>query len=172
MRSKHMAEHSLGQAETLLREGQMQPFELEGKAVLLARVDGQYYATGGKCAHYSAPLHEGVLSGHTVMCPWHHACYDIRSGARLEPPALNDLAHYAVRIENGEVLVTLPQDNVTAPQGKADPGVEQTFVIIGGGAAGSAAAEMLRRAHFAGKIILLSAVPTVPVDRPNLSKDY
>ena len=167
-----MAEHSLGQAETLLQEGQMQPFELEGKAVLLARVGGQYYATGGKCAHYGAPLHEGVLNGHTLMCPWHHACYDVRSGKRMEPPALNDLAHYPVRIAAGKVLVTLPQDNVTAPQGKADPAIQQTFMIVGGGAAGNAAAEMLRRASFKGKIILLSAAPDAPIDRPNLSKDY
>jgi apoptosis-inducing factor 3 len=167
-----MAEHSLGQANTLLQEGQMQRFELEDKPVLLARVGGQYYATGDKCAHYGAPLHEGALRGHTVMCPWHHACYDIRSGARLEPPALNDLPHYPVRIEDGVVWVTLPHDNTIAPQGKADPSVQQTFVIVGGGAAGNAAAEALRRSNFKGKIILLSTVPNVPIDRPNLSKDY
>ncbi|HEY7711407.1 MAG TPA: FAD-dependent oxidoreductase [Candidatus Entotheonella sp.] len=167
-----MAEHPLGQADTLLQEGQMQPFELEGKPVLLARVDGQYYASSGKCAHYGAPLHEGLLRGHAVMCPWHHACYDVRSGARLEPPALNDLAHYPVRIEDGVVLVTLPHDNAVAPQGKADPAIQQTFVIVGGGAAGNAAAEALRRGNFKGKIILVSAVSNVPVDRPNLSKDY
>jgi NADPH-dependent 2,4-dienoyl-CoA reductase/sulfur reductase-like enzyme/nitrite reductase/ring-hydroxylating ferredoxin subunit len=167
-----VAEHVLGQVDVLLPDGGMQPLELEGKAVLLARVDGHYYVTGGKCAHYGAPLHEGVLRGHTVMCPWHHACYDVRSGARLEPPALNDLAHYPVRIEEGSVIVSLPQDNVTAPQGKSDPTVQQTFVIVGGGAAGNAAAEALRRASFAGKIILLSAAPNVPIDRPNLSKDY
>lgn len=167
-----MAEHLLGQADTLLQDGQMKPFELEGKAVLLARAGGQYYATGGKCAHYGAPLHEGLLHGHEVMCPWHHACYDIRSGARLEPPALNNIAHYPVRVENGQVMVTLPHDNATAPEGKADPAVQQTFVIIGGGAAGSAAAEELRRQNFGGRIIILSAVPDVPVDRPNLSKDY
>lgn len=167
-----MADHTLGQADTLLQDGQMQPFELEGKAVLLTRIGGQYYATGGKCSHYGAPLHEGVLRGHTVMCPWHHACFDVRSGARLEPPALNDLARYPVRIENGSVIVTLPNDNITAPQGKADPAVAQTFVIVGGGAAGNAAAEALRRAGFAGKIVLLSAAADVPVDRPNLSKDY
>ncbi|MCC6615358.1 MAG: FAD-dependent oxidoreductase [Anaerolineae bacterium] len=167
-----MAEHELGQVDSLLPDGGMKPLVLEGTAVLLARVDGQYYATGGKCAHYGAPLHEGVLREHTVMCPWHHACYDVRSGARLEPPALNDLAHYPVRVDNGTVIVTLPQDNVTAPQGKADPAVHQTFIIIGGGAAGNAAAEALRRAKFAGKITLLSAAPNAPVDRPNLSKDY
>ncbi|MFN8377984.1 MAG: FAD-dependent oxidoreductase [Anaerolineae bacterium] len=167
-----MAEHLLGSADTLLQDGQMQPFELEGKTLLLARVNGEYYATAGKCSHYSGPLHEGVLHGHTIMCPWHHACFDVRSGARLEPPALNDLAHYPVRIEDGMVRVTLPHDNVTAPQGKSDPAVQQTYLIVGGGAAGNAAAETLRRAGFRGRILVLSAVPTVPLDRPNLSKDY
>jgi apoptosis-inducing factor 3 len=167
-----MGEHTLGQIDSLLQEGQMKPFELEGKSVLLARVAGQYYATGGKCAHYGAPLHEGLLRGHTVMCPWHHACYDIRSGERLEPPALNDLAHYPLRIENGMVIVALPQDNKTEPQGKANPANQESFVIVGGGAAANAAAESLRRAGFGGKIIMLSAAPDAPLDRPNLSKDY
>src|SRR5688572_15239188 len=153
-----MAEHSLGQVDTLLQDGQMKSFELEGKVVLLSRVGGQYFATGGKCTHYGAPLADGVLRGETLICPWHHACFNVRSGERLEPPALNDLARYPVRIENNTVFVTLPHENVTAPQGKADPAVQQTFVIVGGGAAGNSAAEALRRAGFAGKITILSAV--------------
>src|SRR5215510_11255740 len=111
-----MAEHTLGQVNTLLQDGQMKPFELEGKAVLLARIEGQYYATAGKCAHYSAPLHEGLLRGHTLMCPWHHACYDIRSGERLEPPALNDVAHYTVRTDGDRVIVVVPSTNMIEPQ--------------------------------------------------------
>src|SRR5688572_28539432 len=125
-----MAEHLLGLADTLLRDGEMQPFELEGKSVLLLRVSGQYHATGGKCTHYGAPLHEGVLRGHTVICPWRHAYFDVRSGERLEPPALNNLARYPVRVENGTVVVTLPHDNSTQPQGKAEPCVQETFVIV------------------------------------------
>jgi apoptosis-inducing factor 3 len=167
-----MAEHVLGQSDSLLQDGQMKSFDLEGKTVLLSRVGGEYFATGGKCTHWNAPLVEGVLKGDTLICPWHHACFNVRIGTRLEPPALNDLAHYPLRVENNTVIVTLPHDNVTAPQGKADPSVQQTFVIVGGGAAGNAAAEALRREGFAGKIIVLSAVDTVPVDRPNLSKDY
>ena len=89
------------------------------------------------------------------MCPWHHACFDIRSGARLEPPSPNDLVHFPVHIRNGEVVVTLPQDNQTEPQGKADPASTDMFVIVGGGAAGNAASEELRRGGFRGKIIIL-----------------
>lgn len=167
-----MAEHVLGSADSLLQDGQMQVFDLEGKQVLLTRIDGEYHATADKCTHYGGPLHEGVLCGHTVMCPWHHACFDVRSGARLEPPALNDLAHYPVRVEDGVVKITLSQDNAASPVGKADAAAGQTFVIVGGGAAGNAAAEMLRRSGFGGRIVLLSAAHYLPVDRPNVSKDY
>lgn len=167
-----MSQHQIGRVDTLLQDGEMRRIELEGKPVVLARSGGEYYALGGKCTHYGAPLNEGVLKGYTLICPWHHACFDIRSGQRLEPPALNDLPHYPVQIQDGLVYVTLPHDNVTEPQAKTDSADTRTFVIVGGGAAGSAAAEELRRAGFSGKIILLSAVPTTPVDRPNLSKDY
>src|SRR5258708_35196029 len=167
-----MAEHRIGKADSYRKDGEMIRVELEGKAVLVSRVGGQYHAVGGNCSHYSAHLDQGVLKGHTLICPWHHACFDIRSGVRLEPPALNDLAHFAVRIHDGEIVVTLPKDNQTEPQGKADPDSKQTFVIVGGGAAGNAAAEEFRRSGFQGKIIILSSVPDVPVDRPNLSKDY
>jgi apoptosis-inducing factor 3 len=167
-----MADHPIGNADTYLQNGEMKRLELEGKPIVIARVQGNYFAFGGNCSHYGAPLNEGVLKGHTVMCPWHHACFDVRSGTRLEPPALNDLAHYPVQIKDGSVVVTFPHDNVTAPQGKADASDTRTFVVIGGGAAGAAAVEQLRRDGYKGKIILISAVGTVPVDRPNLSKDY
>jgi apoptosis-inducing factor 3 len=167
-----MSEHKVGTASTLLQDGQMTRVELEGQPVVLARVKGQYYAFGGTCAHYGAPLHEGLLKDHTLICPWHHACFDVRSGSRLEPPALNDLPHYRVRVEGDQVIVTLPQDNETEPQGKADPADQRVFVIIGGGSAGNAAAEELRRSGYQGRILILSADPNLPVDRPNLSKDY
>jgi NADPH-dependent 2,4-dienoyl-CoA reductase/sulfur reductase-like enzyme/nitrite reductase/ring-hydroxylating ferredoxin subunit len=167
-----MSQHQVGPADSLLQDGQMQRIELEGKPVVLARVGGEYYAFGGKCTHYGAPLNEGVLKEHMLICPWHHACFDIRSGLRLEPPAMNDLPHYPLQILNGMVTVTLPNDNQTAPQRSAGPADGRTFVIVGGGAAGNAAAEQLLREGFTGKIVILSADPVVPVDRPNLSKDY
>jgi apoptosis-inducing factor 3 len=167
-----MAEHQIGLAENLLQDGQMKRIDVEGKPIVVARVQGEYFAFGGNCPHYSAHLDEGVLRGHSIMCPLHHACFDIRSGKRLEPPALNDVAHYPIQIRDGSVILTSPNDNVTAPQGKADPAATKSFVIIGGGAAGAAAAEELRRGGFTGKITMISAEDYVPIDRPNLSKDY
>ena len=167
-----MAEHTLGPAADLLRDGEMKRFDLEDKPVVVARVDGDYFAVGGKCSHYGAPLEKGVLKQHTLMCPWHHACFDIRSATRLEPPALNDLPRYDVALRDGQVVVTLPHANQREPQGKTAPGDARVFAIVGGGAAGNAAAEELRRLGYTGRIVILSAATTVPVDRPNLSKDY
>jgi NADPH-dependent 2,4-dienoyl-CoA reductase/sulfur reductase-like enzyme/nitrite reductase/ring-hydroxylating ferredoxin subunit len=166
-----MAEHAVGAAEGYLQDGQMTRTELEGKPVVVARVAGEYFAFGGNCPHYGAPLNEGVLDGHTLMCPWHHACFDLRTAARVEPPTLNDLARYPVKIADGQVFVTLPNDNERQPV-RVNFDDPRTFVIVGGGAAGNAAAEQLVRAGFGGKIVILSDVPTVPLDRPNLSKDY
>ncbi|HLU10030.1 MAG TPA: FAD-dependent oxidoreductase [Oceanobacillus sp.] len=167
-----MAEHNIGSASTLLQDGEMTRLELEGKPVVVARVEGQYYAFGGNCPHYGAPLNNGLLKGHTLICPWHHACFDVRSAVRLEPPTLNDLARFPVRLDGDDLYVTLPHDNVREPQGKVDPADGRTFVIVGGGAAGASAAEELRRQGYRGRIVILSAVPEAPVDRPNLSKDY
>ena len=167
-----MAEHRVGKSESLLADGDMTRLDLEGKPVVIVRVEGQYYAFGGSCPHYGAPLEKGVLRGHDLMCPWHHACFDVRTAERLEPPSLNDLARYPVRLEAGEVVVSLPNDNQRQPQGKRDPDDGRRFVIIGGGAVGNSAAEELRRQGYFGAITILSSVASPPVDRPNLSKDY
>jgi NADPH-dependent 2,4-dienoyl-CoA reductase/sulfur reductase-like enzyme/nitrite reductase/ring-hydroxylating ferredoxin subunit len=167
-----MSEFNIGKATDFLKEGEMKRLDLDGTAVLVSRVEGNYYAVSGDCTHYGAPLDQGVLKGHTVMCPWHHACFDIRSGLRLEPPALNNLAHFPIEVRGEALFVNLERDNEIEPQGKADPASHETFVIVGGGAAGNAACEALRREGFRGKIIVLSDVPQLPLDRPNLSKDY
>src|SRR5258708_14893789 len=167
-----MAEHQVGLATSLLKDGEMKRLDLAGTAVLLIRRGADYFAVGADCSHYGGPLDKGVLKDFTIMCPWHHACFDIRQGARLEPPALNDLPHYPLRVEQGQIIVTLPQDNNQEPQVTTDPADKRHFVIVGGGAAGNAAAEELRRLGYVGKITIVSQDTNVPVDRPNLSKDY
>ena len=76
-----------------------------GEPVLLVRLDGEIFAVAGKCTHYGGPLHEGVISGETVHCPWHHACFDLRTGEPLEAPALADLPTFRVAEANGHVRV-------------------------------------------------------------------
>jgi len=168
-----MAEHKLGAANDLLHDGEMRIFELDGEKVLLARVDGQYYAVGATCTHYGGPLAEGVLKDHAVMCPWHHACFDVRTGLRTQPPALDNLPRYEVQVVDGTVVVNFPAQAIDSGDSQIEERTdERTFVIVGGGAAGNMAAEELRQSGFQGNIILLSAVSNVPIDRPNLSKDY
>jgi len=148
----------------------------QGKAVLVARVGDELFALGATCTHYSGPLGEGLVVGDTVRCPWHHACFSLRSGEALRAPALNPVACWEVT-QRGDTIVVgreLPaHDGATPVPGRspADASV-RAIVIVGAGPAGNAAAEMLRRDGFAGDITMIGADPAGPYDRPNLSKDY
>ena len=146
----------------------------QGEPVLLARVGDEFFAIGANCSHYGGPLAEGLLDGDTVRCPWHHACFSLRSGEALRSPALSPVPCWRVQRDAERVRVAekLERDAlapVTSLPGS--PGVRE-IVIVGAGAAGTAAAEMLRRSGFAGRIALVDAEPDSPYDRPNLSKDY
>src|SRR5215469_7215023 len=67
-----------------------------GDAVLLVRRGDAFFAIGATCSHYGGPLGEGLLVGDEVHCPWHHACFDVRTGEALRAPALNPVACYRV----------------------------------------------------------------------------
>jgi NADPH-dependent 2,4-dienoyl-CoA reductase/sulfur reductase-like enzyme len=136
--------------------------------------DGQMLA-GAVCSHYSGPLAEGLLVGDTVRCPWHHACFSLRTGEALRAPALSPVACWSVERRDGKIYVgSRRQASARDAMGRAASGVRppDRIVIIGAGAAGFAAAELLRRERYAGRIVMLSHEDAPPVDRPNLSKDY
>jgi len=139
--------------------------------VLLVRSDSEIFALDAHCTHYHGPLAEGLISGDTVRCPWHHACFSVRTGEALHAPAIAPLSTWKVEEKDGRIFVREKRPaerRVAKVQGSAP----QRIVIVGGGAAGFAAAEMLRRESFAGDITILSNDADAPVDRPNLSKDY
>jgi NADPH-dependent 2,4-dienoyl-CoA reductase/sulfur reductase-like enzyme/nitrite reductase/ring-hydroxylating ferredoxin subunit len=140
-----------------------------GEAVMLVRRGGEVLAVGATCTHYSGPLSEGLIVGDTVRCPWHHACFDLRTGAAERAPALNPIPCYAVERGNGRIRVGAVRSFPPAPAPGAAP---RTIVIVGAGAAGESAAETLRREGHAGEIVMLGADGAPPVDRPNLSKDF
>ncbi|TIQ38656.1 MAG: pyridine nucleotide-disulfide oxidoreductase [Mesorhizobium sp.] len=143
--------------------------------VLLARVGEEVLAVAGKCTHYGGPLAEGMVVEDTVRCPWHHACFSLRTGEALAAPAFDPLQRWSVERRGDRLLVTgkVPADKEIAPSSQPDAaGQTGRIVIVGGGAAGFAAAEMLRRSRFAGEITMLSSDDDAPYDRPNLSKDY
>ena len=141
------------------------------EAVLLVRAGADVFAIAAECTHYHGPLADGVVDDGEVRCPWHHACFDIRTGEALHAPALSPLACWKVERQGDTVIVKEKIAPKPQPRGKPSA-VPNKIVIIGGGAAGFAAAEMLRRQDYQGSIVMLSNDDAPPVDRPNLSKDY
>jgi NADPH-dependent 2,4-dienoyl-CoA reductase/sulfur reductase-like enzyme/nitrite reductase/ring-hydroxylating ferredoxin subunit len=139
--------------------------------VLLVRSAATIYAIDAHCSHYHGPLADGLVTGTSIRCPWHHACFDLRTGEATRAPALSRLSVWQVDREGDRIFVRQKREQHLA-RGKARSDAPGRIVIIGGGAAGFAAAEMLRRQEFQGEVVMLSDDAAPPVDRPNLSKDY
>ena len=152
-----------------LPEGAMAVGRVGDDEVLLVRKNGALYALSAHCTHYHGPLADGLLVGATVRCPWHHAHFSLETGEATAAPALSPLTCWQVEERDGKIFV---ESKKTQPAPKTTGSANEHIVIVGGGAAGFAAAEMLRRRGFAGRITMLSNDDAAPVDRPNLSKDY
>ncbi len=141
-----------------------------GEAVLLVRPGGDHvYAIGATCTHYGGPLAEGLVTGGQVRCPWHHACFDVRTGEAVAAPAIDPLPCWQVDRRGDQVIVGERLERTPTLSPPAGP---DSVIIVGAGAAGIAAAEMLRREGYTGSLTLIGADPAPPVDRPNLSKDF
>ena len=140
-------------------------------AVLIARLDDGLHAVDGTCTHYSGPLGEGLRVGDEVRCPWHHACFSLRTGRARKAPAFGTLATWKVDVE-GDTVFVREKIGKTKPSLPSPRTPRERIVIIGGGASGFAAAERLRDLGHAGTLTMLSADSDGPYDRPNLSKDY
>lgn len=140
--------------------------------VLLVQAGSEIFAIEPSCSHYHGPLAEGLVVGDTIRCPWHHACFSLRTGDAARPPALNALAVWEVTRDRDRIIVQGKREAPKPSAAHRSTPTPEKFVIVGGGAAGFAAAEMLRREGFAGAITMLSDDGAMPVDRPNLSKDY
>ena len=153
-----------------------------GKAVLLVRQGDSVFAVGASCTHYGGPLAEGLVVGESVRCPWHHACFDLRTGEPVRAPALKSLPRFSTEQRDGMVLVTGEVPAPEFPERSRSAGAPadrktstrppKSIVIIGAGAAGDAAADMLRRQGYDGPITIVGADTAAPYDRPNISKDY
>jgi apoptosis-inducing factor 3 len=159
-----------------LQNGQMQQIAVGDSQILLAKINDKFYVTGAFCTHYGAPLEKGILSGETIVCPWHNACFNAIAGQQEQPPGLNSLATFLTRVEGEEVLVKLPDEipqQRTLLMSKCVSKVDnRTYVVLGAGAAGTAAVERLRQKGFQGRVILVSAEEKLPYDRTKLSKKY
>src|SRR5258707_6994865 len=156
-----------------LSDGRMQAGHVGEEAVLLVQRGDDFFAVGATCTHYGGPLAEGLVVGDTVRCPWHHACFGLRTGGALHAPAVSPVACWSIEKRDGRIFVREKSLRPAAmPSGKASGSASGRIVIVGGGAAGFAAAEKLRRVQYRGSIVMLSDDDAGPVDRPNLSKDY
>jgi len=161
-----------GIPEDRIHDGGMIEGHVDGEPVLLIRRGARFYAIGARCTHYGTPLIGGLVSGDGVRCPWHHACFDIHTGRELRGPALGSLPCYGVerRLDLVRVSGTLARD--AAPATRFEGPVPGAIVIVGAGAAGTAAALALREEGYGGRVTLIDEDPASPYDRPVLSKDY
>ena len=156
-----------------LPDGVMLVGHVGDEQILLVRRGREVFAVGAQCTHYQGPLAEGLLVGDTVRCPWHHACFDLRTGEALRAPALSPITCWNVEQRDGKIAVREKREqSVPKSRGKTAVSHPEKIVIIGSGAAGFAAAEMLRRQGYPNSITMLSSDNARPYDRPNLSKDY
>ncbi|HJW98685.1 MAG TPA: FAD-dependent oxidoreductase [Terriglobales bacterium] len=141
----------------------------DGEELVLARRGDEFFAIGGHCTHYGGPLAEGLIVGDTVRCPWHHACFSLRTGEALRAPALDPIPCWRIEKLGEKIFVREKLASPVPKRGVNDP---SSVVIVGGGAAGLVAADMLRREGYEGSLTIVSADDSPPVDRPNLSMDY
>src|SRR5215467_6744918 len=127
--------------------------------VLLVRRGNDIFAVGAHCTHYHGPLGDGLVVGDTVRCPWHHACFDLRTGEALRSPALSPVACWNVEQRDKKIFIAGKRErdplSSTYPVTLDRSAAPRAVVIVGGGAAGSAAAEMLRRSSYDGPVTIV-----------------
>ena len=146
---------------------------VDGEAVIVVRRGEDVFAIGATCSHYGGPLADGLVVDDNVRCPWHHACFSLRTGEALRAPALNPVASYEVRRHDDTVFVSRKRDQpgTVRPRARRER-APSSVAIVGAGAAGNSAAEELRHLGFQGAVTLIDRDAQAPYDRPNLSKDY
>jgi apoptosis-inducing factor 3 len=156
-------------------DGSIVSGRVDSEDAILVRRGNAYFAVGAQCTHYHGALAAGLVVGDTLRCPLHHACFDLRTGAALRAPALDPIACWRTECVGSKVFVRerIPEEKTRGMPAAADSkSWPSSVAILGGGAAGLAAADMLRRAGYSARISIVSADDSPPYDRPNLSKDF
>ncbi|PPK84284.1 NAD/ferredoxin-dependent reductase-like protein [Neolewinella xylanilytica] len=162
-----------------LPDGHLHKVKVGNYDVLLANVQGEVFAVENKCSHYHLPLDKGALCEHRLRCPFHHACFDIRTGEQLEAPGMDGLPRFEVRIEDGQIQVSEepvvrngPESIPSRSGAKATEPGHYTYVVVGGGTAAAYAVEAIRSADREGSILMLGEEELPPYDRTKVSKNF
>jgi len=149
------------------RDGTMTKVTSAGEDIVIVRDGDSFHAFAARCPHAGAPLDEGGVYNHRLVCPWHKATFCLNDGTVIEPPALDRLARYAIAIEGDDVLLSPNPIDKPREVGRLDG---RQVLVLGSGAGGTAAAIALRDAGFSGKITLVGDEALEPYDRTVLSK--
>jgi NADPH-dependent 2,4-dienoyl-CoA reductase/sulfur reductase-like enzyme/nitrite reductase/ring-hydroxylating ferredoxin subunit len=141
---------------------------LGDQQLVLVRDGERVHAIGATCSHYGGPLADGAVTNGTIRCPWHHACFDLSTGAVLRAPALAPMPVWRVEQRDGRWFIS---DRVETAAVVSSPGPE-SVVIVGTGAAAANVADTLRAEGYGGRIVMIGGETDLPYDKPNLSKDF
>lgn len=166
--------------ESDIKENEMKllPLGEDGGKILLIKQKGELHAIGTKCTHYGALLNTGALGDGRVRCPWHGACFNIKTGDIEDYPGLDSLPCYQVKVDDsGLVRVKAKRKDLDfnrrlKEMQEPDPEDKTTVVIVGGGPAAAVCAESLRQEGFKGNIIMVCKENSVPYDRIKVSKIF
>lgn len=159
-----------------LSDGKLHQVNVGHTPVLLIRSEAGIVAMGAFCPHQGAPLVKGLMHDQRLICPWHMAAFDIKTGAQCEPPGLDGLTQYPVIVDGDNIIVEVPEassPHSTAEMATYAPKLDaRTFAILGAGIAGQTAAEVLRREGFQGRVVIITAETEIPYRRTALSKGF
>ncbi|VVC24249.1 FAD/NAD-linked reductase, dimerisation domain,Reductase, C-terminal,Pyridine nucleotide- [Cinara cedri] len=163
--------------ESDIPDNGMKEFEIgkNGNKVLVIKQKNEFFSVGAKCSHYGAPLVKGTLGDGTVRCPWHGACFNLKTGDIEDFPGLDSIPSYNVTVVNGNVKVSakkgaLENSKLVKLLTKRNPEDKRTFIVIGSGPAGTKCAETLRQEGYDGRLVLITKENYLPYDRTKLSK--
>jgi len=159
--------HGLSVAELPL--GEKKTIKLGETDILLIHHEAGISAVQAKCPHAGAPLEKGAICNGRLVCPWHMGTFALPGGELLEPPAMEPLKTYSVKLEGSDILIDpepLPPRTEPAAATEAHP----VILLVGAGAAGAMAAATLRQEGFSGRIVAVDPVEEEPVDRTQLTK--